>query len=261
MIEPLKLIGVDNFFHNRVDKKGAFSTLKSCPEFFKTYIAQRHYFSGLNAATGPLPQYLDWSTLEFKGDTERMEQTAQSFDQQFTFSVIEEHHGVRDIYHFTSSEKDVSFKKCHRENINLLHAFIQYYLNQLNQTPDLKRAHEIKFAFPRYKRHFESNLSDLYISTENLRNHFAAGAKLIYEGRTFSRREVEVLSWLAYGKTFPEIALLMNIKLRTIKFHVENLKEKLACTTLFQLGEKFASIKVRFGSQYIKVFLNEPTTP
>ncbi|MDR3560883.1 MAG: LuxR C-terminal-related transcriptional regulator [Negativicutes bacterium] len=42
-----------------------------------------------------------------------------------------------------------------------------------------------------------------------------------------SVRELEVLTWAARGKTFPEISMLLSIKEDTVKFHIEQAGRKL----------------------------------
>jgi LuxR family transcriptional regulator len=44
---------------------------------------------------------------------------------------------------------------------------------------------------------------------------------------TLTQRELEVLHWLAQGKTNKEIAAALNITQRTVKFHVSSILRKL----------------------------------
>jgi DNA-binding CsgD family transcriptional regulator len=53
-----------------------------------------------------------------------------------------------------------------------------------------------------------------------------------------SQRELECIQWLYKGKTVPEIALILNISKRTAEKHILNIKNKLQCYTLLQLGAK-----------------------
>lgn len=46
-----------------------------------------------------------------------------------------------------------------------------------------------------------------------------------YKGLTF--REVEVLRWSAEGKTAAEVALILDLKLRTVNFHISNAVRKM----------------------------------
>lgn len=56
-----------------------------------------------------------------------------------------------------------------------------------------------------------------------------------------SPREVEVLRWMADGKTSEEIALLLRISVHTVNFHVKNVKTKL------QAANKTAAVASAIG--------------
>jgi LuxR family quorum-sensing system transcriptional regulator ExpR len=45
-----------------------------------------------------------------------------------------------------------------------------------------------------------------------------------------SPREGEILYWASQGKTYHEIALILGIKTRTVKFHIGNAVRKLGVT-------------------------------
>lgn len=62
-------------------------------------------------------------------------------------------------------------------------------------------------------------------------------AAIEVENRTslyLSRREVQCLQWLAAGKTFSEAAIILDIAERTLRFHVNNAKQKLGVSTTMQ---------------------------
>lgn len=57
----------------------------------------------------------------------------------------------------------------------------------------------------------------------------ATGAHpLIYKGLTV--REVEVLKWSAQGKTAAEVAIILDLKPRTINFHIGSAIRKIGVT-------------------------------
>lgn len=51
----------------------------------------------------------------------------------------------------------------------------------------------------------------------DLRQMSTAGA-LLHSGLTL--REIEVLKWSAEGKTAAEVALILDVKIRTVNFHI-----------------------------------------
>lgn len=51
-----------------------------------------------------------------------------------------------------------------------------------------------------------------------------------------TNRELEIIDYLSTAKTYDEIAQILLISSRTVKAHVCNIKSKLGCYSLFQLG-------------------------
>lgn len=45
--------------------------------------------------------------------------------------------------------------------------------------------------------------------------------------KSLTRREHEILKWACLGKTYSEISLITSISVRTVKFHMHNIVEKL----------------------------------
>lgn len=58
-----------------------------------------------------------------------------------------------------------------------------------------------------------------------------------------SWREREVLTWVGYGKTYSEAALILGISERTIKFHMSNIKQKLEVSS----SRQAISIATKYG--------------
>lgn len=49
-------------------------------------------------------------------------------------------------------------------------------------------------------------------------------------GFSLSTREIEVLKWSAEGKTAEDIGTILNLKKRTINFHISNAIKKMGAT-------------------------------
>lgn len=66
-------------------------------------------------------------------------------------------------------------------------------------------------------------------------------AEKIYLGPNYNynhltKKEISYLKSLIEGMTIPEIAQISHISPRTIEKHLENIKQKLGCTTQCELG-------------------------
>ena len=59
-----------------------------------------------------------------------------------------------------------------------------------------------------------------------------------------SRREIECLSWAAAGKTFGEIATILALSERTIKFYLDVARIKLRATNVTQAVSKAVAMNV-----------------
>ncbi len=51
-------------------------------------------------------------------------------------------------------------------------------------------------------------------------------------------REIEVLRWIAHGKSDWQIGQILNISDKTVNFHVENMKRKCGVATRIQVVVK-----------------------
>jgi len=51
-------------------------------------------------------------------------------------------------------------------------------------------------------------------------------------GSSLSRRETEVLRWLALGKSGPEIGIILGISTCTVRIHIHHIKRKLDAVNL-----------------------------
>ncbi len=59
-----------------------------------------------------------------------------------------------------------------------------------------------------------------------------------------NEREVEVLTWVARGKTSADIAQIIGLTKRTVDFHIDNAREKLGAATRTEAVVKAASGKL-----------------
>ncbi len=56
----------------------------------------------------------------------------------------------------------------------------------------------------------------------------------IEKTKPFSKRENEVIYWVSMGKTYPEIAMILGIKIVTVKFHIGNILKKIGVYSVKQ---------------------------
>lgn len=82
-------------------------------------------------------------------------------------------------------------------------------------------------------RVFETVMT-VYRRLHSLSGATATGSTETETDDSLSRREVECLQWLALGKTLGEAATILGISERTLRFHVNNARERLGVSTTVQ---------------------------
>ena len=69
---------------------------------------------------------------------------------------------------------------------------------------------------------------------ENVQNGDAPTKSRSDRGHLFTPREIEVLSWIAKGKSDWQVGQILLISAKTVNYHVERTKQKLRVATRMQ---------------------------
>jgi DNA-binding NarL/FixJ family response regulator len=85
---------------------------------------------------------------------------------------------------------------------------------------------------------------DLLVTIIAARLKAVARAGLLPKTILLNDREVEVLTWVARGKTSAEIAQILGLTKRTVDFHTDNARNKLGAATRTEAAIKAASGKL-----------------
>jgi DNA-binding CsgD family transcriptional regulator len=64
--------------------------------------------------------------------------------------------------------------------------------------------------------------------------------------KALSPREITCLEWIIQGKTAEEIAMILNLKIITVKFYLRNIRDKLNCTSIAQAVYKALKYQLIF---------------
>lgn len=151
--------------------------------------------------------------------------------------------------YFNSVESDEYmarvFELMYRDDGPEVHTFYQqvrtterpgwsWYLTSMRRlltAPDGSPLLVIGLAVPLHPdNHFAAKVQRLIDENDFLRRNSAAFSKL-------SPREREVLRLLAWGHSAPEIAEKLHISAQTAETHRRNIRQKLRCTTAFELSQ------------------------
>lgn len=171
-------------------------------------------------------------------------------DHGITFTEVGKEYS--DFYHFgTSRQHPMSHENIMRL-MNPIHRFIAHFKQRTEKL--VSKASAEKNLFPVYgeerkrikssdlnEQLHQGNLSEFLKSTEITK--LFLGEK--FNHRYLTRKEVHVVSALIENGTLQSASNAIGLSRNTFDFHINNIKCKLECDTLFQLGCKIGAITER----------------
>jgi DNA-binding CsgD family transcriptional regulator len=245
--EPLQKIGIAYFSHVRINEQNLFSALGLQPEFVKLYLSKKYYNFDLHMAKLNLSEhYVLWDTIERTHESKELYSDFQDFGLGHSFSIVINRHGYKDCYHFSTQLGQTEMNQRYLNHLDLLKHFINYFTDKVKVHKELASAYNVTFKIDTTKGDYFTQ-NKLIINNNDFRENTITERIYLEPNLYITKREWECLYWLSQGKTLQQTANLLFVTERTIKAHINHIKEKFSCDNLFQLGilfEKVNQIKV-----------------
>lgn len=161
---------------------------------------------------------------------------AYEFDIDNGVTLIQAQSTSCEFFHFSGTPQQHYLNRFYIENINLLERFICYFKEKAALI--IKLAESNRLYLPRESSEFNTleEKQSLFISDIDHLNSDVTYKNFILNS-PLTPKEREVIHWLRKGKTALEISIILNQSVRTVEMHINHIKMKLRCKTLFQLGK------------------------
>ena len=237
---PLEQFGICHFSHVSVNNEGQFSLISQNPAFLQHYIESSYYhFDVIQFMPQSHEHYLIRDLQSVSGRTKQLQIDFNAHGFGHAFTIVKSSTEQTDFYNFAARLGNSAINEQYLQKLHDLKQFIYYFHNKVNTHKELAQAYG-------YQLSLRSNQSGFQINT-NLKEQSLSldpTSRIYIPNRNtyLTLREYECLSWLAKGKTQEQIALILNISLRTIKAHILQIREKLGCVNQFQLGVVYAEL-------------------
>jgi len=179
---------------------------------------------------------------------------ADDFNHAHGISIVRKQTDCTDIIEMAGDKYNHSLNEFYFNNIDLINKFIDHLLFILN--PLLEKATDNRLFAPLSSKE-KAEIEDSNIPTALVPHDIPPPTEAIRSYNLLTNREKECLLWLIRGKTAPEIAIILGMSHRTAEKHIASLKNKFQCSSLFQMGIKLSSIKLRL---FFEEMLNTITT-
>ncbi len=242
--QPLQKLGIHYFAHVNINDASQFSVLSLDPVFIKLYLEKSYYnFDAHFVESRISEQYLIWDTIEREKESKILYDDFHHCSLGHTFTIMQNNGDSKDCYHFGSWLGNNAINGAYLQNIDLLKKFILYFQDKVNSSKELRAAYDIRFSMTNHEAGYHAKNLGQVITAEELMPPLDLKRFYLNRSTWLSRKEIECLHWLSYGKTADEVAMIMSITQRTVRAHIRNIKDKLNCQSQFQLGIAYAKLQ------------------
>jgi DNA-binding CsgD family transcriptional regulator len=234
--QPLeKKLGFNYFSYTKVSDNGSRAILCNHPHFMRDYYLTGAFRKPRLDLSQVLTQlnHRVWSLYPNNPDN----LVAQEHGIYHRTSFVVKSNKSYELYTFGSPVDSDLNDLIYLKHQQLIKQFILYFREQASELLQESMAHPIKVDG-------DIKQLDYYLSQSEVTAHLSKPQKRYYLGDNtyLTPCEVECLRWLSLGKTAEEIAIITETSKRTVEEHISHIKEKLHCTSLFQLGKKVAEL-------------------
>jgi DNA-binding CsgD family transcriptional regulator len=243
--KPLDTLGINYFSHVHVDKKNEFSAVGLKPEFVKLYFEKAYYNYDIHMAQKNTEQaYIIWDFLELTEQTKELDRDSQIFDCHHSFTIVQPVDNGNEYFHFATSAANTYANNNYLKNLSHLKRFILYFKEKIHEHKQLATSFQHKFKIIAENASFYTDTTIQTHNDEIFKQQVALNHVHVSDrGKYLTKREFECLYWLSKAKTIEAIAIILKITPRTVKAHIANIKDKLGCDNLFQLGTMYEKIR------------------
>lgn len=241
LCHPLERFGIGYFCHVRMHADGRMNAMCNNPAWTEHYV--RHDYQNIDLHVNQqakVANFILWDMLEKKGGNLTLSEDSHHFGLNNTFSIVKPFSGYTDFYHFALKAADSNAYQKYLSSVVELEMFILHYVDKVKSSKSLQKAYEISLKV----QDEQSSVNGIHPPAFD-----SAGVnarKLKYYGHdihnALSSRELTIVKWLLYGKTANEISIILGLAHSTVNNHITNIKRKLGCYSMFQLGSKIQEL-------------------
>jgi DNA-binding CsgD family transcriptional regulator len=158
---------------------------------------------------------------------------------EYGITIIERHICYSNFFHFGSTRDRPITAEGLIEKLDLLYRFIGSFKQKAQALIKEAEKAKIKLPFSETKQinrnqFYENNTSMIELFNETEITRLYLGDE--FDNTYLTRREMDILWLMKEGGNQTSIATQIGLSHRTLETHIKNIKEKLKCNTLFELG-------------------------
>lgn len=236
-------LGINYFTFDRTYNDGSHVKLTTAGAWIEHYYREKLYNACIFEIDHKLfaKGYLFWSWL----NREPLYSAASLFDIDHGFTIIQPQEDCCDFFNFGTSRNNPISKHTLLSQMENFYHFVSLFYDKAQRI--INEAARTRFILP------IKSQTEIYF--DQLRDiHKPKSIKSIqrlYLGEKFenvylTNKEIQILFHLKDGAHVPEVAKKLDMSIRTAETHVNHIKEKLKCNTMFELGYATNSLRIPY---------------
>lgn len=227
------------FAHCSLNNENQLAGLSTHSKITQRYIQNKYYEHDIILKDLHDKKYILWDFTKTDIEQKKILENFHFCNIGHSLTVVKNGENSKECFHFGANLNDESINGLYFQYLEILDKFILYYKDQINSNRDLRHI---------FKTRYTTSLNDNRVNSKKALIDSSIHVTTKYVSAineyTISKREILCLYWLSNAKTMDEIAILLKISRRTVKAHIENIKRKIGCFTLFQLGQAYNHLEL-----------------
>lgn len=237
--KPLHQIGLSYFSFDRSYQNGNHIRLTNAGKWIESYYRQGLYKTAIFEKNPNL--FCNGHILWLWLPRDPIYSSAAEYNIDHGITIIEKHKQYTDFFHFGATCENYICPEDLVEKLDCLYRFIAYFKQKTHKLILDAEKTQFYLPIPTHKNLCISHLNAQKDPTQLAEFFKKTEISRLYLGSEFNntyltRRELEILAKMQDGKKPVTIAKYLGISHRTLESHLKNIKEKLKCNTLFELG-------------------------
>lgn len=235
--KPLLQIDIDFFHYCEIKNDGSRISLTTHPLWGEIFYKNCLFYS---ASFHQHPSLYENSFViwNYARESDKFIECRRSFGFKNGITLIRKHKNNCEFYHFSSSKIEEFQNNFFIEIYDLLDRFTYYFKEKASVL--INESNNNRLYIP-----FIENKNQPFINNAK-RNNFINNIKCkkyyLAPDFYFSRREIDLINYIALGKSAEETALILNISTKTVQRHIANIKNKINCSKNTEILNKIAEL-------------------
>jgi DNA-binding CsgD family transcriptional regulator len=243
------MLDVGYFTYHRIDAEGKYTVLVDRPDWAEHYVDTQYYLDD------PYLRHPDvyqsgFCTIQSHGSTEYKQKILyegkEIFNLDYNVLLIEKNSKAVEFFGFSSNQDSSRLEEVALNCPHFLKTFATHFTKELS--PILHRMQEEAGSLIdlKGKDFFTKDAIHPIPKMEGILEAYGL-QNLVEQASRLSLQETKCLQGIRMGKTAKEIALNLQLSHRTIESYIENIKNKLRCSTkaeLFAIAKKLGDFSL-----------------